>query len=165
MSSLTSAVAMVITDPVGRVLLCQQRQGHRLWGLPGGRIRHAESPLHAVIRDVREETGIETEVIDLVGIYQLTGNTCGEDMPDVLVHVFRSRLAAGEPTVNAPSRIRRLGWHSADSLPGPLTPTTKVAIADAMAGRSGVLREVRRHDEPDIQDATELPPAPIAVAS
>ncbi len=156
MSALTSAVATVITDPVGRVLLCQQSQGHRLWGLPGGRVRLAEGPLHAVIRDVREETGIEPEIIDLVGLYQLTGDTCGEDMPDVLVHVFRSRFSTGEATVNLPSRICRLGWYGPDSLPDPLTPTSRAAIIDAIAGRSGVLRLVHRDAEPEIPDADDL---------
>src|SRR4029453_5186751 len=100
MSLLTSAVAAVIVDPAGRVLLCQQSQGHRLWGLPGGKIRNGESPIHALVRDVREETGTETDVIDLVGLYQLTGEACG-DLPDVLVHVFRGRVG-GDVAVNAP---------------------------------------------------------------
>ena len=65
MSFLTSAVAAVIVDPAGHVLLCQQSQGHRLWGLPGGRIRHGESPVHAAIRDIREETGVDIDIIDL----------------------------------------------------------------------------------------------------
>jgi 8-oxo-dGTP diphosphatase len=28
---------------------------------------------------------METKIVDLVGIYQLTGDTCGEDLPDVLM--------------------------------------------------------------------------------
>ena len=39
MKLLTSAVAAVIEDPAGRVLLCQQSAGHRLWTLPGGKIK------------------------------------------------------------------------------------------------------------------------------
>jgi ADP-ribose pyrophosphatase YjhB (NUDIX family) len=35
-SKVTSAVAAVIEDAAGRVLLCRQAGGHRLWGLPGG---------------------------------------------------------------------------------------------------------------------------------
>ena len=35
----TSAVAAIIEDAAGRVLLCQQAGGHQLWGLPGGRVR------------------------------------------------------------------------------------------------------------------------------
>ena len=128
MSLLTSAVAAVITDPAGRVLLCQQSQGHRLWGLPGGRVRNGESPIHAVIRDIREETGTETEMIDLVGIYQLSGDGGGTELPDVLVYVFRGQVAVGDIAVNSPGRICRLAWHDVQSLPEPLTATARVAI-------------------------------------
>ena len=124
MSLLTSAVAAVIVDPAGRVLLCQQSQGHRLWGLPGGKIRNGESPVHAVIRDVREETGAEIEILDLVGIYHLTNNgDGGPDLPDVLVHAFRGQVASGDVAVNSPGRICRLAWHDSAALPGPMTAT------------------------------------------
>lgn len=165
MSLLTSAVAAVITDPSGRVLLCQQSQGHRLWTLPGGRIRHAESPVQAILRDVMEETGVATEIIDLVGIYQLTGDGCGDDLPDVLVHVFRGRIDGSGVTVNSPGRICRLSWHDPDHLPSPMTSTTRFAVADAVAGRSGVLRHVERHAEPEIPEATDQETAQPQLAS
>lgn len=155
MSVLTSAVAAVVTDAAGRILLCQQSQGHRLWGLPGGRVRQAESPVHAAVRDIRAETGMEIDIVDLVGIYQLTGDTCGENLPDVLVHVFRGRAGAAEATVNAPGRICRLSWHDPQVLPAPMTPTTRAALTDAAAGRSGVLRKVDRDAEPEIPDAID----------
>lgn len=155
MDSLTSAVAAVITDAAGRVLLCQQSQGHRLWCLPGGKIRLAESPMHAAVRDIRSETGLETRIIDLVGIYQLTGDTCGEHLPDVLMHVFRGTVDGGEASVNAPGWISRLSWHDPDDLPDRMTATARAAIGDAVAGRAGVLREVHRDAEPEIPDAAE----------
>jgi 8-oxo-dGTP diphosphatase len=151
MSSLTSAVAAVVNDPAGRVLLCQQSQGHRLWGLPGGKIRFGESPLQATMRDIFEETGMEIEMVDLVGLYQLTG----ADLPDLLVHVFRARSLGGEATVNAPGRICRLSWHDPVGLPQPMTATTRTAVADAVAGRSGVLAQVQRDAEPEIPDASD----------
>ena len=155
MTALTSAVAAVITDSAGRVLLCQQSQGHRLWGLPGGTIRPGESPVHAVVRDVRTETGTETDIVDLVGIYQLTGDGFGDDLPDVLVHVFRGWLAAADVAVNAPGRISRLAWHDPAFLPEPTTATTRAAVADAVAGRSGVLRDVQR--DADLRDDAGIP--------
>jgi 8-oxo-dGTP diphosphatase len=158
MSLLTSAVAAVIVDPAGRVLLCQQSQGHRLWGLPGGKIRNGESPLHAVVRDVLEETGAELEIVDLVGIYHLTSNgDPGPDLPDVLMYTFRCRVASGDIAVNSPGRICRLGWHDATDLPEPLTATARAAIADAIAGRSGVLGDVHRAVEPELLDAEDAP--------
>jgi 8-oxo-dGTP diphosphatase len=152
MSALVAAVAAVIEDPAGRILLCQQSQGHRLWGLPGGKIRTGESPLHAVVRDIREETGTDIEVVDLVGLYHLTGTVYDDDLPDVLVHVFRARLD-GEATLNAPGRICRLSWHDPGTLPEPMTPTTRRALGDAAKGLSGVLADVTRVAEPEIPEA------------
>jgi len=132
--SCASAVAAIIEDDAGRVLLCQQRGGHRLWGLPGGRIRPAESPIHAAIRDIREETGTETAISDIVGIYQVTGDGCGDDMPDLLVYVFRGHLEVGDVQVNAPGRIRRLARDAQDL---PLTDALAAErIAQREAGRT-----------------------------
>ena len=144
MSHLTSAVVAVIGDDAGRVLLCQQSSGHRLWQLPGGRIRRDESPAHAVCRDVLAETGLRIEVTDLVGLYDLTGNAYGEELPDVLMHAFRATVAHGEALVNEPCRICRATWYDVDGLPEPMTATARAALADAAAGRSGVVRAVQR---------------------
>ncbi|MGC5330894.1 NUDIX hydrolase [Micromonospora sp. DT62] len=154
MSALTWAVAAVVTDDAGRVLLCRQGRGER-HGLPGGRLRPAESPVHAVTRDIRAETGWEVEVVDLVGLYHLAGRYGASPaalagpapaagragpLPDVLVHVFRARTRgpgpAGDPTGGC-----RLSWHHPSALPEALTPTTRAALTDALAGRSGVLRD------------------------
>jgi len=174
MNSVTSVVAAVIEDPAGRVLLCQQSQGHRMWGLPGGRIRPGESPIHAAVRDIREETGTDIDLVDLVGLYTLTGTTTAAgataqspfdpsangagQLPDVVVHVFRARLT-GEATLNAPGRICRLGWYDAGSMPEPVTASARWAVVDARAGRSGVLRVVTREPEPAPVD-DELVAAP-----
>jgi 8-oxo-dGTP diphosphatase len=151
MSVLTSAVVAVIRDEAGHVLLCQQSQGHRVWQLPGGRIRLGESPVRAVERDVLAETGLKIDVVDLIGLYHLTGQTCGE-VPDVLMHVFRATVPVGAAVVNEPGRIRRASWYAPGDLPGPLTPTTRAALADALAGTSGAIRSVQRDPEPDLAE-------------
>ncbi|HEV7898167.1 MAG TPA: NUDIX hydrolase [Planosporangium sp.] len=159
----TSVVAAVISDDAGRLLLCQLRQGHPLWGLPGGRIRDSESPIHAVIREILADTGAEIELSDLVGLYQLTGDGCGDGLPDVVVHVFRAKLRSGEVAVNAPGRVVRLSWHDPDTLPESMTATTRAALPDAVAGRSGVLRAVHRdliRERTDITGAA--PPTTVA---
>jgi 8-oxo-dGTP diphosphatase len=162
MNLVTSVVAAVIEDPAGRVLLCQQSQGHRLWGLPGGRIRAGESPVHAAVRDIREEIGTDVELVDLIGLYTLTGAAlpgADQQLPDVLVHVFRARFT-GEATLNAPGRICRLGWYDADALPNPLTASARWAVVDARAGRSGVVRLITRDPEPaEVSDDAHAQPA------
>ncbi|MEW2147162.1 NUDIX hydrolase [Micromonospora vinacea] len=149
MSALTWAVAAVVTDDTGRVLLCQQGRGARRYALPGGRLRPAEGPVRAALRDIRAETGWDIELIDLVGVYQLTGPP-GETaagragpLPDVLVHVFRARAAGIRPATDPPPGCR-LSWHPPEALPEVVTPLTRAAVTDATAGRSGVLRDVPR---------------------
>src|SRR6266508_3158068 len=60
------AVAAVF-DQAGRVLLVEHvfRTDHP-WGLPGGWISRGEAPSEAVVREIREELGMEIEVRELV---------------------------------------------------------------------------------------------------
>ncbi len=59
---LVSAVALIDVD--GRVLLAQRPQGKSLaglWEFPGGKVEAGETPEAALIRELREELGIETQ--------------------------------------------------------------------------------------------------------
>ena len=59
---LVSAVALI--DPDGRVLLAQRPEGKSLaglWEFPGGKVDPGETPEAALIRELREEVGIETK--------------------------------------------------------------------------------------------------------
>ncbi|MEV0154983.1 NUDIX domain-containing protein [Micromonospora sp. NPDC050686] len=145
MTGLTWAVAAVVVDDAGRVLLCRHGGGERRWALPGGRLHRPHCPTAAVATEIRRETGRRVEPVDLIGLYHLSGTPCGrpspvEPVPDVVVHVFRAR--AGGPVGEPPAGCR-LAWHPPDALPAELTPVTRAAVADAVAGRSGVLRDLR----------------------
>ncbi len=62
------AVSAVIFDRRGRLLL-QQRSDGGQWGLPGGSVEIGESVREAVVREVREETGLTVATRRLVGVY------------------------------------------------------------------------------------------------
>ncbi len=167
MSYLTSAVIAVLSDDPGRVLLCRQSSGHRRWHLPGGRLKPGESPDQAMNRELLAEFGLQAEVVDLVGLYRLTGQSCGEDVPDVLMYAFRARMKAGEAVAKEPGRISEAVWYDPVDLPGPLTATTRAALADAANGRSGVVTEVRRDPEPELADpgpSADIATVPAATA-
>ncbi|MET8084333.1 NUDIX hydrolase [Micromonospora sp. NPDC005237] len=147
MSALTWAVAAVVTDAAGRVLLCRQGRGQRRYALPGGRLRPAESPVRAALRDIRAETGWEIDLVDLVGVYHVDGPTThtragrAGPLPDILVHVFRARVVEARPSADPPPGCRP-SWHAPGVLPEAVTPLTRAAVTDGLAGRSGVLRRV-----------------------
>jgi 8-oxo-dGTP diphosphatase len=59
---LVVAVALVDTD--GRVLIAQRPEGKQLaglWEFPGGKLEPGERPEEALIRELREELGIEVK--------------------------------------------------------------------------------------------------------
>lgn len=62
-------VAAALVDPEGRVLLQQRAPGRQmegLWEFPGGKIEEGERPEAALIRELREELGIEASSESLV---------------------------------------------------------------------------------------------------
>jgi len=61
------AVAAIIFDDQGRILLCKHtyRKFHP-WGLPGGGLEYRERPEDGVRREVWEETGLEVQVEKLL---------------------------------------------------------------------------------------------------
>ncbi|BDU20437.1 Nudix family hydrolase [Dyella sp. GSA-30] len=57
-------MAGILRDTAGRVLLAQRPPGKHLaglWEFPGGKIEPGESPWHALVRELREELGIDVE--------------------------------------------------------------------------------------------------------
>ena len=58
----------VVVDDQGRVLL-QRRSDDGLWGLPGGWLDPGETPEQGVVREVREETGLDIEVLRLAAVF------------------------------------------------------------------------------------------------
>jgi 8-oxo-dGTP diphosphatase len=146
MNQVVRAAAALLIDGEKRALLVQQGYGQRRWGLPGSGIRSDDLPVRAVVREVRVETALEIEVVDLIGLYHLSGNDHegDEGLPDLLTYVFGCRVAGGEPVLNEMGRIARLGWYDLSDVPHPATTTAKAAMKDAAAGRSGVVADLSR---------------------
>ena len=60
---LVAAAALVDAD--GRVLIAQRPEGKSLaglWEFPGGKVEPGETPEECLIRELREEIGVETKV-------------------------------------------------------------------------------------------------------
>ncbi|WP_219836089.1 NUDIX domain-containing protein [Paenibacillus sp. R14(2021)] len=69
----------IIKDHYGRILL-QKRSDYGDWGLPGGGMEAGETIEETMIREVKEETGLDIKHYDLFSIY--TGERMKYTYPD-----------------------------------------------------------------------------------
>jgi ADP-ribose pyrophosphatase YjhB (NUDIX family) len=67
-NSLVPAASAIVVDNKGDILLIR-RSDNKLWSIPGGKMEIGESISETVVREVQEETGIQTRPIRVVGIY------------------------------------------------------------------------------------------------
>ena len=102
--SFIPCVGAVITDSRGRLLLIKRghEPGAGLWSLPGGRIEPGETDVAALVREMREETGLEVEPGPLLGAVQRPG-TGGDviDIRDYAAIVTGGVLEPGDDAVDA----------------------------------------------------------------
>ncbi len=102
---LVSAVALIDAD--GRVLLAQRPEGKSmagLWEFPGGKVEPGETPEAALIRELREELGIDTWASCLA---PLTFASHAYDSFHLLMPLFACRKWQG---IVAPQEGQTLAW-------------------------------------------------------
>jgi len=120
-----------------RVLL-QRRDDNRQWGLPGGSVEPGESVRTAVIREVREETGLDVEPLRLIGVYSDPVNHQIITYPDGnVIHyvssVFECAVRGG--TLTCCEESLELEYFAPDALPADTLPISRIRIVDALTRR------------------------------
>jgi 8-oxo-dGTP diphosphatase len=119
----------VIFDEDGRVLLVRQgkTRGKR-WELPGGKLKKRESLPDAVVRELKEETGLDITPERLLGIFYVRSK-------NIYDFVVQGRLTGEKvkPQANPPE-ITACKFFAIDRLPKPIRGFTVDRIADAREG-------------------------------
>jgi ADP-ribose pyrophosphatase YjhB (NUDIX family) len=106
-SFMVGAMAL-IQDEQRRILLLEHTyRRERPWGLPGGWLRHAESPEEGLAREVLEETGLRVSVDAL-----LAADFHGRSQLDLL---YRCTVVAG--AYHATDETSGHRWVAPDNLP------------------------------------------------
>lgn len=138
-------VSALIFDEERRVLLAHRRDID-WWNLPGGGMEHGETVEEAVIREVREETGLEVEVKYLVGVYS-------KPQKQEVVLTFNCRVTGG---VLAPTgESRACCYFAPDDLPVNTLPKHRQRVEDALLN---LPHAVLRSQLTSSQEDQKLPP-------
>jgi 8-oxo-dGTP pyrophosphatase MutT (NUDIX family) len=131
------SVSAVIFDRRGRVLL-QQRSDGGQWGLPGGSVEIGESVRAAVVREVKEETGLRVTPGRVIGIYsdprmQVARYPDGNVWQYVSI-CFECRVRGG--TLTTCDETLDLRYFAPGRFPRTLLRNHRVRIRDARARRA-----------------------------
>ena len=118
----------VVSDERGRVLLLRHvlRKGSG-WGVPGGFLKASEQPEEAARRELREETGLELDSVELAFVRALEG------VRQVEI-IFRCRMrAAALEGLEKGFEIDRAEWFARDALPPGVGADQRRLIERALA--------------------------------
>lgn len=111
--------ACALVDIDGRVLLQQRPPGKPmagLWEFPGGKVAPGETPEATVIRELREELGIDTEASCLA---PLTFASHAYDDAHLLMPLFVCRIWQGRPRAREGQALRWVRPAAMRELPMP----------------------------------------------
>ncbi|MBY8340300.1 NUDIX domain-containing protein [Streptomyces spinosirectus] len=113
-----------------------RRSDNGRWALPGGGHDVGESISDTMVREVREETGIEVEVLGLSGIYTDPGHVMRYDDREVRQQFsicFRARPTGGE--LRTSDETTAVRWVDPADLPAlDVHPTMRLRIEYARDG-------------------------------
>ncbi|MFB7410975.1 NUDIX hydrolase [Streptomyces sp. NPDC056202] len=111
-NSVVPSVTVVVRDGEGRLLLIHKTDND-LWALPGGGHDIGERIGDTAVREVREETGIEVEVDNIVGLYTDPDHVLAYDDGEVRQQFsicFRARPVGG--SLRTSSESKEVRWVS-----------------------------------------------------
>jgi 8-oxo-dGTP diphosphatase len=141
----------------GRLLLVRHTYGEKkgCWALPGGYVTHDERLDQAAVREVLEELGLQTEVVDAIGLV-----TRYSDKASAVFVVFRMRPLSGQP-MPVGMEVDRIGWFTAKELSAmtdeELLPDIRHPAVAALVAGDGLLEDSRFPHKSDTSRAFLIP--------
>ena len=132
--------AVVLDDKRSNVLL-HLRDETPMWSLPGGPPEFGESFAECMLRETKEETGLNIEIVRLIGVYSDPGfwifSYPDGNRAHAFAAAFECRVVSGDLAPNMKDSLV-VKWFPVENLPENLMPMHPKVIADCMSGKGGV---------------------------
>lgn len=101
------------------------------WEFPGGGVEFGETLERAVIREIKEEHGIELEIVDFLSVNTVFIQPEGHHWITV---TYVCKIKEGEPKILEPHKCDQIGWFTLEELETmPLSTITIKNIASLKA--------------------------------
>jgi ADP-ribose pyrophosphatase YjhB (NUDIX family) len=127
----------------GEQILLAHRRAIDWWNLPGGAIDPGETVAEGLCREVREETGLEIAVGQLVGVYS-------KPLKQEIVLAFRCQTTGGQLGAIDDDDIDESRYFPLHDLPANTLPKHRQRITDALLNQpEAILRDQRSSTEQD----------------
>ncbi|GAA3843104.1 NUDIX hydrolase [Amycolatopsis tucumanensis] len=105
-NSIGVAVSAFTVNERGELLMIR-RTDNDLYALPGGNLELGETLSQALVREVQEETGVDVEVVELIGVYSNPRHVIAYDDGEVRQEFsicFRARPTGGDLRTSSESK-------------------------------------------------------------
>lgn len=133
-----SAVHLILTD--GNKILVQKRakNGSKLWpgyyALPAGHVDEGENQYEALVREAREELGIELDPKDIIKEYTVLRRNFfdidGKRLEPYIDYYFEMEKYNGTPSIMEKEKCEELKWVDINDLPEPFVNYEGVFFED-----------------------------------
>ena len=121
-----AATAVILNDN-NEILLLQRNKAPEAgnWSVPGGAVEFGETMENALKRELREELGIEIEIIKPL---TFTDHIPAPKSTHWVVATFLAKVTSGEVINKEPEKHQQLAWFSPTDIPTNSTSTTISAV-------------------------------------
>lgn len=127
-----SVIAVVFSENREKTLFIQRRDVD-MWVLPGGGVEPGEAPEQAIIREIEEESGLQAEIIRLVGDYTPVNRLANHTL------LYECRATGG--SLQTGDETRNLGFFPNSRLPSPCFKLHKHFLDDALSNQKEVIKK------------------------
>ncbi|MEC1179614.1 NUDIX domain-containing protein [Metasolibacillus meyeri] len=120
-------VGAVIRDENNQILLVLRKKSPEsgYWSLPGGKVDYMETIESAVIREIKEELGVDIEIERLICV---TNHIIQSEDVHYVAPTFIAHITKGNVQNKEPHALEKVQWFPIDDIPENITLTTDYAL-------------------------------------